>query len=630
MSVATAGISEDALKLFARDLTAYAASCLQIRTKGGFDPVANEYRPAGQEYLLFNEEQKLINQMLSEQYKRAHRVRCIILKARQVGMSTYTSARFFRRMNLWPNQRAIVVADILTRAEELFGMYDRYAGFLPDELRPMVRYASKKKEMTFDNPNSNERSRRPGLQSSITVETAGDLDLGRGGTIQLAHLSEVASWDRAIEVYISLRQAVPDFESEIIIESTANGVGNFFHQMWLDAEKGKGRKEGDNGYLAVFFPWWSHREYQLRLTKRQRTEILNSLTETEHDYVYNGIEWRDEIHKLTPEQIGWRRWAIMEKTAGDERSFRQEYPATPDEAFLTSGAAFFDEDQLPILKKHTKEPKRRVFLVKPPIGGVMMQKNELGYLRVWELPRNKDPENNVEGGLYVIGADTATGKRIPAIHRDADDPEGSRERPDFSCADVIDVVTKTQVAQLHGRLSPEEFANQLYLLGLLYSSELPNGLRKPALLAVEKNHNSGETVLDCLKHGQPGRHGIYPNLYIPKYLNRRGGTKRTPYVGWLTTNETRQRMLDLFASYVRNFDPDNPDSLKILSELTVSEMLTFVRGMDGKPQAQEGTHDDTVMSMAITISLMAEEDSHQLPKNFERRTLWNVADSRSA
>jgi hypothetical protein len=618
------GVSEEALKLFATNLPAYAAACLQIRTKGGFDPIIGEYKPAGQEYLTFNTEQKLINEMLAQQYKRTHRVRCIILKARQVGMSTYTSARFFRKLNLWPNQRAVVVADILNRAEELFGMYDRYAAFLPDELKPMVRYASKKKEMTFDNPNSNERSRRPGLQSSITVETAGDVDLARGATIQLAHLSEVAMWENALQVYVSLRQAVPDYESEIIIESTANGVGNFFHQMWLEAEKGEGKKEGDNGYLAVFFPWWSHEEYQLRLTKRQKTEILNSLTELEHEYVYDGIEWRGEVHKLTPEQIGWRRWAIMEKTANDERLFRQEYPATPDEAFLTSGAAFFDEDKIPLLIKNTQPPKRRVFLVKPPIGGVMMQKNELGYLRIWELPRNRDEENNVQAGVYVIGADTATGKRIPAMHRDADDPEGSRERPDFSSADVIDVVTKTQVAQLHGRLAPEEFAFQLYLLGLLYSTELPNGLRRPALLAVEKNHSSGETVLDCLKHGQAGRHGIYPNLYIPKYLNRRGGTKRTPYVGWLTTNETRQRMLDGFAAHVRAFDPDDPNTLTINSALTVSEMRTFVRNMEGKPEAQEGTHDDTVMSMAITLALMDEEAGHQLPKNFQKRTLYEV------
>lgn len=614
-------LTDAQLQLFARDLNAYAAACLQIRTKGGYNPKTNSYEPAGQVDLRFNKEQRLLNQMLKDQYQRVHRVRAIVLKARQVGISTYTAARFFRKLNLFPSQRAVVIADELDRAEELFGMYDRYASFLPEELKPMVRYASKKKELYFDNPDSKGRSRKPGLQSSITVETAGDTAVGKGATIQMAHMSEFATWPNALEVYISLRQAVPDYESEIIVESTAYGAGNLFHQMWKEAEEGRGVTEGKNGYLAVFFPWWTHENYTLRLIRSEKTQLAQNLSPAEQAYLDEGIFWRDEWHKLTLEQIAWRRWAIAEKTLGDERQFRQEYPATPDEAFLLSGAAFFDEEALALAEKKSKltPPKRRGFLIRPSLGGIAFQRNELGYLKVWDMPRNKDALNNIEPGNYVIGADTATGKRVQSNVASADDPEGNRERPDFSVADVIDTTTKMQVAQLRGRMPPEVFADQLHLLGHFYSTELPNGLRRPALLAVERNHSSGETVIDLLTKGVPGKFGPYPNMYGARYIGRRSGTqKRTPYIGWVTSPESRQRMLDNLAAMLRDYDPDNPLTWFIRNEGTISEMQTFVRlGMDGKPEAQEGTHDDQVISLAIACMMLTTQ-TFQLPKNFEK------------
>lgn len=603
-----ADLSLDTLELLQNNLPLYSKAALQIRTK------AAKMKP-----LEFNLEQKIINEVIAKQYQRTGRVRVIILKARQIGMSTYTSARFFRRLHLWPNQQAVVVADELSRAEVLFGMYDRYAHYLPRELKPMVRYATKKRELYFDNPTDRERAENPGLGSGIIVETAGDAAAGRGSTIQLAHLSEMASWPNALEVYISLIQAVPDEESEVIVESTANGVGNLFHQMWKAAEEGEGEVEGSNGYVSIFFPWWSHEEYRLPVSKKQEHEILETLSEEELIMLHEGIEWRGKRHVLDITQIAWRRKTIQEKAHGDERAFRQEYPSTPDEAFLVSGSAFFDADALKSHQARTISPLRRGYFIRPKVGGILLSKDERGYLRLWDHPEERRPGTD-QGQVYVIGADTATGRKVGATHTTFDDPEGEKGGSDFSCADVLSVRgEKKQVAQLHGRMAPEVFAEQLWLLGNYYSTELPSGLRRPALIAVERNHSSGETVVNLLRKGHPrGRFPAYPNLYIhnPKRFARRGAarTPRDAVVGWVTNVETRQIMLDNLNQAIRE------GWLEVPCKETIAEMLTFVRDDMGKPQAQEGAHDDRVISLAIAayVSIM---ESYELPKNYDKPTV---------
>lgn len=593
MTATKQDVSAEALRLFASDLEAYGKVCLKIRTK-----------QATVENISFNASQRLVHEALAAQYRRTGRVRAIILKARQQGMSTYTAARFFRKLHLWPNHNAVVIADEVDRAQTLFTMYDRYHDFLPDEVRPMKRYGSKKKELYFDNPKDAERGNQPGLGSGISIETAGDTAAGRGSTIQLAHLSEMAFWPNALDVYVSMIQAVPDKGSEVIIESTANGVGNLFHQMWLQAEEGEGKTEGGNGYVAIFIPWWWHEEYTLKLTPKERRYMQDTLDERERELHEDGVEFRGERHKLTLGQLAWRRQTIREKMHGDERIFRQEYPATPEEAFLASGSCFFNEEDLKRLNQRTESPKRRGMLVSIHDRGVILSPSELGYLRVWKRPGEDDNPDSPVRSIYVIAADTASGKQVAASHNRLSDPEGEQGGRDFCSADVIDVVRREQVAQLHGRMAPEIFAEQLNLLGRFYSTEQRTGLRTPALLVPEKNHSSGETVLHLLKNVYQ-----YPNLYRHKRINRRFN-RPTDTLGWVTTTETRMPMLDTLAACVRD------DSLRIYSADTIREMFTFVRGDDGKPQAQEGAHDDRVISIGIGAYVM-EQGGFELARHTE-------------
>ena len=562
---------ERALRDFQQDFALYARSCLKIRTKD-----------AGIARLDLNRSQRMVHERISRQRREQGRVRAVILKARQQGVSTYVAGRFYRAVTMRPGIESLVVADERKRSEKLFEIYDRYNRELPPALKPKQRFATKGKHLVFDDPSGG------GLSSQVGVETAKDAEVGRASTIQLLHLSELAFWTTPDAAWTSLMQAVPDEDSEIVVESTANGVGGLFYELWNEAEA-----DPDSGWVAIFLPWWIHEEYSVPVGEAEVRHIDETLDEFEREALDAGILFEGKHHVLAHSQLAWRRRTIKEKLAGDARKFRQEYPATPREAFLVSGNPFFDEDALIRYEEVTRSPVRGNIV--QHLGGVAFRPAERGYLRAWERPR--------EDGVYVIWADTASGRRVAARGVDVDFEGGGS---DFSSAYVYDVSTRSYVANLHGRIAPEIFAQMLYDLGFFYSSRSSTVDRlsyQPALVAVERNHSSGETVIRILKDDL-----AYPNLFYHRTINRRTN-KPTVLAGWVTNVETRQPMLDEFSALIRQ------DEIAIWDADLVRECWTFVRGEDGKPQAQDGCHDDRVMSAAgaVAISRYATGPSSGVP-----------------
>lgn len=592
-------VSKKLLTRFLRDFELYSGGCLKIRTKQA------KIVP-----FVCNTPQQIVNRIWARQYKTDKRIRMIVLKARQEGISTLVAGRFFRRMHLIPNQDALVVADETDRGKKIFSIYDRYYGYLPDEVKPMKRYSSKMTQLVLDNPDDDDRASNPGLGCTITVETANDANAGRGGTTQMLHASEMAFWERPEPTWNSLMQAVPDYGSEVVIESTANGVGNFFHQMWEAAVAGQ------SSFVPVFLPWWIMPEYQIELSPEKRSEILDTLDDQELEWLTEGIYFPgfpylfgdpddetvpEEPVRLTLEQLAWRRMTIMDKLGNDERMFKQEYPATPTEAFLTSGNCFFDEDKLADYQDFVRQPISRGNLVELPSGGIAVSKSTKGHLRIWLRPGEKLLAQDREPH-YVIAADTAMGK-LSGTREQADlfSEKGGR---DFSCAYVYDLANSRFVAVLHGRMAPEVFARQLWYLGYLYSTLQRDGTRRPATIGVERNHSSGETVIRLLSKGINTRTGVkrYPRVYISKTINRRTGERRKETYGWTTNAETRQVMLDELAQAIRE------DGIWIPDPDLIKECFTFVLDENGKAQAEEGCHDDRVIAASICLQIARHED----------------------
>ena len=280
------------------DFEHYAPRCLHIRTKEGrVEPFA------------LNEAQRYIHACISEQKRLTGKVRAIILKGRQQGASTYTEGRLYWLVTHRKGVRAFILTHEAESTAALFEMAERYHENCPALVKPSTG-ASNAKELIFDR-----------LDSGYKVGTAGNKGVGRGTTLQYFHGSEVGFWPHASEHAKGILQAIPDApDTEVILESTANGIGNYFHQQWQQAEA------GESEYIAIFVPWFWQKEYRKPVPEDFKP------TATEQDL--------KELYRLDDEQIMFRRFKIAELTVDGvdgESAFKQEYPMTAQEAFQVSG-----------------------------------------------------------------------------------------------------------------------------------------------------------------------------------------------------------------------------------------------------------------------------------------------------
>lgn len=280
------------------DFEFYARNCLKIRTKG-----------EGMKPLILNTAQQHIHDKLEQQIKYTGKVRAILLKGRQQGASTYVEGRFMWRATHNKGVRAFILTHDGESTNALFEMTERYYENLPEHVKPTTS-AANAKELHFD-----------GLDSGYKIGTAGNKAVGRGQTIQYFHGSEVSFWLNASEHTKGIMQAVPDADgTEVIYESTANGVGNFFHEQWKLAEKGLSE------FQPIFVPWFWQAEYRKLLPEGL------TINEAEGELA--------KVYGLDNEQLYWRRIKIAELTTDGVdggKAFKQEYPMNAAEAFQVSG-----------------------------------------------------------------------------------------------------------------------------------------------------------------------------------------------------------------------------------------------------------------------------------------------------
>lgn len=287
---------ERAIRLRLRDdFPHYAQRCLKIRPK---DP------RAGNQPFVLNKAQAYLHEQIEAQRAATGKVRALVLKGRQQGISTYIGGRFYWRTSHARGVRCFILTHEQDATNNLFGMVERYHEHCPALVKPATG-AANAKELIFAK-----------LESGYAVGTAGTKAVGRSQTIQLFHGSEVAFWPNAETHFAGVVQAVPDLPgTEILLESTANGVGGEFHARWLQAEKGIG------DYIAVFVPWFWQDEYQ--------RAVPDDFDLDDEERLYQ------QAYSLSLEQMAWRRNKIAELK--DPTLFKQEYPATAAEAFQMSG-----------------------------------------------------------------------------------------------------------------------------------------------------------------------------------------------------------------------------------------------------------------------------------------------------
>ncbi len=304
-------MSEQQLIRIIKSLPLFAKNFLKIRTKSGrIEP------------FVFNRAQEYVHGCLEEQKRITGRVRALILKGRQQGCSTYVQARDFHIVSTSKGMKAFIITHEAEATKNLFEMTKRYNDELPAGLIPSPDTSSAK-ELKFSS-----------LGSSYAVGTAGNKSVGRSQTIQIFHGSEVAYWPHAEEHAKGILQAVPNEEgTEIILESTANGIGNYFYNMWIAA------CSGQSDFQAIFIPWYWQPEYR----SFEKDGELISLTDEEQELIDNHAS-----KGLSKEHLFWRRKKLLDFGNDFESSrelFNVEYPMTALDAFRN-----------PVLDRFIKSP----------------------------------------------------------------------------------------------------------------------------------------------------------------------------------------------------------------------------------------------------------------------------------
>lgn len=511
-----------------------------------------------------NPAQRIVHAVAERQLKEHNMVRCVILKARRMGLSTYVQGRLFYRAATRKNKNVYIVTHSKQATSTMFRMARRFEENLPELIKPEMKYSGKQ-EMVWSK-----------LGSQYGLATVGGKDV-RGDKIDLLHCSEVAFWGESGEEYLLgvLNSVVQGYGTEVFLESTANGVGGIFYDRFWDAYSNPG-----SGWEAIFLPWYIFEEYQKPFKDEEEKEKF--IEELGQNPIYGGeeeeklleVETEFDVGNgeklefyITPEHLNWRRETIRINCNGDIDQFRQEYPTTAREAFITTGRGVFAKDSL-LEMQYDSERKMRTWnhknyrvpvKVKKPEGGwsFRLEEEPNGELIVWNKP--------IAGREYRIGVDVSEGIEVG---RDTD----------YSVAVVMDAQHMHEVATLRTRIDPDLLAYQLVTIGRWYNE---------AMLCVESN-NHGLVTLKFLQEFYN-----YPNIYFDKVLDERSN-RATRKIGFKTSIKSKPVIIDTLKELIREKE------IQVNTPVVIDELMTFVYQPNGRTAAQSGSHDDCVMALALS------------------------------
>ena len=490
-------------------------------------------------------------------------VRQVWLKGRQVGGSTLAESFVSWRTMLWPNVNAIVIADEAERSRSLFEISKMFYEQMDDDIRPRGRYVTKR-ELVFANPSVGTRLIDPGLHSRIVVDSAHKKNIAIGANWQIAHLSEAARFRDSNFVLDGVIPAVHRVPGTfIIIESTAEKSGTWFRDFCDDAMKGR------NAFEFSFVPWYLHPEYFICPVCHK--SYPNSCIDPEHITMSEkmmslGAEERHIMIEfgLKHGHIRWMREKLAEM-GNDWDLFRQNFPLTPDDAWITPGAQAFPMRKLREQRDNMHPPDRLADV----FPGPRVLDAIAGKLWIW-----KEPE---KGKAYDIGCDVSMGL---AKEEDDDDVDGSA-----IC--VVERGSCDQVAEWYSKkVDPLELATTLYWLGLYYNT---------AQIAVETNAGMGGAT-----NAQLSKMG-YSNIYLWRYRDE-AVPRYSKKTGWESNRRTKPWLVGFAVHELIN------SRVKIRSELLLREMESYVRHDESSWGAVAGRNDDRVVAWMIAVLVSDDED----------------------
>lgn len=519
------------------DFEYWAAKCVKIRDKrtGNIVP------------FVLNFPQRKVLAVLEADRLAGRPIRMILLKARQWGGSTLVQMYMaWIQTTQRTNWHSIICSHLKDSSRSILGMYEAMTASYPMELW-----------LGDANPGfrSFERSQNirvlSGRDCRVTLASAESQEGIRGADIAMAHLSETAFWPETdskspADYMRTVCGTVPlEPMTLIVIESTANGTGNFFHDEWQRNLAGKGDKH------AVFIPWYDIPIYSQPVASEDEARSLwPQLTPYEQQLWYE--------RGCSMEQIKWYHNKALEYASADK--MHAEFPGTAEEAFVNSGANVFDSRHIKRLREACREPLAEIpFTLPEALRGAAKQ------LSIWALPE--------EGKGYIATVDVG----------------GRTERSDFS---VIAVMTYDEapevVAQWRGHVDHDLLARYAMALGEIYND---------ALLVVESNTLESENM-EQSSEGVLGRlYRCYPELYC-RSAGGDGEASLSPAArpGLHTNRATKAAMIDYLIGAVRT-----PGGIVERDNEACNELAAYMCHPNGSYSARRGKHDDILMTRAMAL-----------------------------
>jgi len=431
----------------------------------------------------------------------------LALKARQLGISWIAIGYALWKVLATPGTKALAVSINETEASVLIGRAWDLFESLPEHLKMDVEVL----RPTKGRPTTQIVLQFPDGKISSIVAMPSTPKAGHGQVATLVILDEHARHQFAEEGWKAFIPVVAD-GGQIIVVSTANGIGGTFYDLWMNAD--------DRGVHTIFLPWNRHPA-------------------------------RDE------------KWYARVAKALPEADRAEQYPLTPADAFLGTAGCWFDIEALSFYGENLRTPEFRFnFVVASDGKKAVVSKRKDGWIKLWTHP--------VQGREYGIGADIATGRGM-----------------DYSCAYVIDFTNGELVAEIHCKIDPDLFAEQLHFLGRMFNT---------ARIAPEMGGGYGEPVVLSLRDGRKGR-PPYPKLYRHRIEDRPDFKQHVTY-GFPITNKTRPQIINQAEQWIRE------RSLPHMPLELVLECKTFVRqDVNPSPRAASGANDDRVLALCLSLEL---------------------------
>lgn len=492
------------------------------------------------------------NQLLAEierQYNLGLPVRIIVLKGRQVGISTISEGILFNWCFIHPGSRSLVMAHSTDSSKNIFEMTKMMWDTWPFHDLFHEKHASQKL-LSWEE-----------TRSYMAVATARGKDVGRSFTFHALHGSEVAFWDDPERLMNGLSKSIPYKHGTIIIlESTANGVGNFFHKEWNRAVR------RESAYVPLFFPWFKHDEYEIKNTTLTYEDLSLAEREILEDFKTQG---------MSVPKLAWRRFTLKNECYNDDNQFKQEYPLTPQEAFLSTGRNVFP---LQHLERCYDKKNGMKGMLNNNNGKLEFIKDSSGPLTIFRTPSR----TRVKGKYVVAGDPTHT------------------VYGDLACIQVFNRFTFEQVAVWHGHIDPVPFAQKLVELGFYYNT---------ALINCEMEGPGYATIGAIMQLN-------YPNVWRYRRADQIPGRVQRNTYGWSTNYQRKHWAISQVIWLL------GENRIRIHDEITYNQMSEYVVLNGGEMGPAENTgYDDAVMALAIGIASTITEP--QLPHEEIDRSIQN-------